>query len=234
MAFPAVQTRSTGSANAASLTVVLPSGSADTDLIIILLMATSTGTTWAQTSGTTGWTELNDTSGQATLYKQIGASESNPSFDLSGGSERSCFVALRITGHEDPSTQAPQRSVVATSTSTTPNPIALSPTGGAKDYLWIPVASYTDGRSTFSSGPTNYTDLTTVNTGGGANGVSAATAERQLNTANEDPGVFTAARSELWVALTIAVHPSAAAAATVGVGLTESILLEGKLKRLVG
>lgn len=233
MAFPQVPTRNTGSANAGLIVVVLPSGSADTDLIFIQLRASTTSTTWSQTSGTTGWTELSDANGQATIFKQIGAGEANPSFDLST-SERSGFIALRITGHADPGTdQAPERSVVSTGTSTAPNPSSISPTGGAKDYLFIACASYGDGRATWTLAPSGYSNLVTVTTGGAAAGVSLATAELESNTATENPGTFTNTRNDLWSALTVAIHPPSVAL-PVGRGLVNSPLLGGKIRRLVG
>lgn len=234
MAFPSVVTRSTGTANAGLIVVTLPSGSADGDLIFIVLRAGSTSTTWTQTSGTTGWTEItgSDANGQVSIFKQIGAGEANPSFDLST-SERSGSIALRITGHEDPATQAPERSVVSTGTSTAPNPSTLSPTGGAKDYLWIATGSTGDGRASFDSLMVNYTDLTAMATAGAANGASAGTAERLLNTATENPGAFTTGRSELWSAHTVAIHP-VSVALPVARGLTNSTLLGGKIRRMVG
>jgi hypothetical protein len=230
MAFPQVPTRNTGTANAAALVVVLPAFSADGDLVFIVLQANPTTTTWAQTSGTTGWTQSLDNNGKAVFFKQIGASESNPSFDLST-SGRSAFSALRITGFD--TGQNPEFSTEATGTSVSPNPDALSPTGGAKDYLWIPVAGTGDGRASFSSAPTNYTNLNATATAGAAAGASVATAERELNTATENPSNFSTGRSTFWTAFTFAIHP-VAAPVSVGRGLTNSILLGGKVRRLVG
>ena len=141
-------------------------------------------------------------------------------------------IALRITGHEDPATQAPERSVVSTGTSTAPNPSSVAPTGGAKDYLFIATGSAGDGRASFDSLMVNYTDLTVFATAGAANGCSAGTAERQFNTSSENPGTFTIGRNVLWSAHTVAIHP--VSAAVVGRGLTESILRGGRLRRLVG
>ena len=217
-AFPTVQARSIATVNGTALVVTLPAGSTDGDLIVILLQAGNsnyppTFTTWSQTGpGTTGWTELYDSQGEAFYYKQIGAAEANPSF-TSSVSDRSGASALRITGHEDPATQAPEASAGATGTSAIPDPDSLTPTGGAKDYLWIAVDGNTDGRRTVSAAPTNYLNLNAFSTAGGASGATGATAERQLNAASEDPGIFTISGSSLWEAHTIAIHPSTAPAA---------------------
>jgi hypothetical protein len=162
----------------------------------------------------------------------IGASESDPSFDLST-SERSAFVALRITGQGDQGVQPPERGSQFTGTSTAPNSGGLSPTGGAQDYLWLACAAYGDGRASFTLPPSGYSPLVSVGTGGAASGVSVATAELQLNAANENPGAFTNTRNDFWQAYTVVIHP-VSAAVTVGRGLTNSPLLGGKVRRLVG
>lgn len=211
-AFPVVQTRSTATVNGTALVVTLPTGSANGNLIVILLQAGVTTTTWTQTAGTTGWTELYDSNGQAFYYKQIGTGEANPSFD-SSVSGRSGASALRITGHEDPAMQVPEASTGATGTSNSPDPDSLTPTGGSKDYLWIAVDGNTDGRRAASAAPTNYVNLNPFSTGGGSAGATGATAERQLAAASEDPGAFGLTGSSPWAARTIAIHPSSAAAA---------------------
>ena len=207
-AFPTVQATSTATSASSPLVVTLPAGSASGDLIVILLQARTNTTTWSQTAGTTGWTELYDANGQAFYYKQIGAAEANPSFDLSA-SERCGASAIRITGHENPATQAPEASAGATGTSTAPDPDSLTPTGGPKDFLWIAVEGNT-GASSVTAAPANYGNLSAFDSGGGPNGASGATADRQLNAASEDPGAFTMGTSRTWYARTIAIHPSAA------------------------
>ena len=232
MAFPAVQTRSTGTANAGALVCTLPASSTTGDLIVIMMQANSTTTTWTPTSGTTGWTELTDNNGQAIRYKELGADLSNPSFDLST-SERSGFSALRITGAEDPATQAPESNAEATATSTGPNPAANTPTGGAKDYLWIAICGMGDGRATVDAIPSSYANSNAFASPGAGGGVAGGTAERQLNAASENANAFTIGRNVFWSARSVAVHPPAAAGA-IGVHLTQSFFLTGNLRKLVG
>jgi hypothetical protein len=231
MAFPQVPSRGTGSANAGALVVVIPGAHASGDLVFIVLQANPTTTDWTPTSGTTGWSQSLDNNGKAVFFKQIGASEADPSFDLSA-SGRSAYSVLRITGFDTILVQ--ERGSQATGTSTAPNSGGLTPVGGPKDFLWISVAGTGDGRASFSSAPLNYTDLNTLATAGAGNGCSVATAERELNTTVENPGAFTTGRSVFWTAFTFAIHPVAVAGATVGKGLTDSILLGGKLKKFVG
>ena len=223
MASPAVQTRSTTTANAPTITVTLPASSADGDLIFIHLCANSVSTTWSLNAGSSGWTEIYDDNGEAGYWKQIGASESNPVFDPSVN-ERTGASALRITGHENPATQAPEVSASPnTGTSTAPNPSSVTPTGGSKDYLFIATAGHDDARSTFSAAPTNYSNLNAFSGGGGASGCTGATAERQLTASSDDPGAFTTGRSEPWAARTVVIHPVAAAEVLVVDGGTYAI-----------
>jgi len=218
-ASPVVQTRSTTTTNGNPLTVTLPTGSSDGDLIIILLQDGAIGDTWLQAAGTTGWTEMYDSSGQAAYYKQIGASEANPAFDSLGGG-RMGASALRITGHEDPATQAPEVSTGATGTSANPDPDTVTPTGGAKDYLWIALDGNTDGRRTVSTCPASpdaFTNLNAFASGGGGGGSTGATCEFSSNAASIDPGTFALGGSSPWEARTLVVHPGAAAVVSITV-----------------
>lgn len=97
----------------------------------------------------------------------------------------------------------------ATGDSTSPDPPSLTPAGGAKDYLWIASQGNDDTDAT-TGYPTNYTNGTnTVGSGGGF--ASTATARRELNATTEDPGTFTLAAAEGWVAQLTVVPPSGAA-----------------------
>ena len=105
MASPVVQASGTGTDNSTPLTVTLPGTPADNDVYLIFL-ANSSGGSWSLSSGT-GWTELYDANGNACYYKKVSASESDPSFAWTGGG-RAVWLAYRITGAEDPATQAPE------------------------------------------------------------------------------------------------------------------------------
>lgn len=207
-ASPTVQSRSSGTINGNTLTVTLSGTPALDDLYIIFLQAHSTTTTWSQNTGTTGWTEIYDTNGQAVYYKQIGASEPNPAFSLSTN-ERCGYSVLQITGHEDPSTQAPEVGSQSSGSGTTPDPPSITPTGGSKDYLFI-AASGTISSVAYSAAPSGYSNLNTFDAGAGPNGAAGATAEYQVTASSENPGTFTST-SGTWYAQTIAVHPASAA-----------------------
>ena len=128
-------------------------------------------------------------------------------------------IAWRITGAENPATQAPRgwddcrgRRTVAN----TCNPGSVTPTGGSKDYLFIVMGGADQEVGAFTASPTNYSAITAANSGTGG---AAATnciiggASRQLTAASEDPGVFTHAAAVTGnTGITVAVHPAAAAA----------------------
>jgi hypothetical protein len=210
VAFPTVAARATDVNSAAtSQALNLPSGISAGDLLIITIQVPQgvpQTITWPS-----GWTQLynqanggNNVQGAAAYRVADGSEGSTMTITLSGSSTVAS-VAFRITGHD--SAIAPQAGTVATGTSSTPNPPSLTPTGGAKDYLWI-VCCASD-TADVTAAPTNYSNFTQP----GAL-PDIGTAERLLNAASEDPGTFTIAASDEWVANTIAVHPAASATAS--------------------
>lgn len=217
MAFPQVAATNTSledAGNVTSHTVSLPSGIVSGNLLIVGFNTDGQeSVTWP-----TGWTEIFEgiaASSQCTLaiaYRQADGGEGSTIIVTTGTSERSAHWSYRITDHEAPATQAPQASGGATGTSASPDPDSLTPTGGAKDYLWIAVEGH-DRDKTTDAFPTNY-DSNQVNTAGagaGSAGVAAATDE--VNAVSEDPGAFTISATEEWVTATVAVHPAAAGGA---------------------
>lgn len=66
------------------------------------------------------------------------------------------------------------------------NPSAVSPSGGARDYLWLVFGVGNDVDCAGATAPTNYSNIS-VSTD---NGTSLFIARRTLNTATEDPGNF--------------------------------------------
>lgn len=87
---------------------------------------------------------------------------------------------------------------VATGENTSPDPPSFPPSWGAKRNLWFGQCR-ADGQ-TPTVAPTNYTDLQAD--------TDAGIAERLLDAASEDPGVFTIASSVAWEAITFAVEPA--------------------------
>lgn len=124
---------------------------------------------------------------------------------VTNNTEQSAHLAYQISGH-DPA----QASEVAGGSSN--DPPSLTPTGGAKDYLWITGIAPNDGVAGIITGfPANYINTGQVNNGtSGSAGASLAYATRELNAASENPGAFTESPDPVDVNFTLAVHPAAA------------------------
>lgn len=211
MAFPQVQTTATtgDSAAATSHTVTLPSGITSGDLLLIFI-----GLQASSTLGTvTGWTKFASAeSVQPTIgwyYRQADGSEGSTVAIGSGASTKAASVAYRITGAQDPATQAPQASTASTAASNAPDTNSITPTGGAKDYLWLSAINQINGSITHTA-PTNYTNTLTVAGTGGASTTRGTTSvsQRELNSTSEDPGAWSSGAATQWRGLTAVVHPT--------------------------
>lgn len=212
MAFPQIVTNTTSEEQNAvtSHTVDLPSGIVSGNLLLVFFSTDeSPVVAWPA-----GWTQFFSKSGHGTdckifaAYRQADGLEGSTitvttsAGGDSSGSEPSAHASYRISGAEDPSTQAPEGSSGATGSTINPDPDSLTPTGGAKDYLWIAAVS-TNNTTTYSSAPTGYSNFLTIVTS--QNGIG--TADRENNATSENPGAFTLSGSTRWGAGTIAVHP---------------------------
>lgn len=217
MAFPTIEAvgETNGSTAATNKVCNLPTGIVNGSLLILELRSNVADTH----STPAGWTMLilnntADASDDTTSiwYRQADGTEGATVTVNGTASSKFTSVSLRISGHSNPATQAPEISAVATGTSVSPNSLSLSPTGGAKDYLWLTMAAYEGEQTDPPTFPTNYT-LGQVAASSGTAGVVAtnsrsASAGRQLNASSEDPGAYTISASDDWTAVTIAVHPA--------------------------
>jgi hypothetical protein len=211
MASPAVQTRNSGSqtTNATAHTVNLPSGIVSGDLILVFIAYDgAVTTTWPGSAG--DWNEIldddNTSVSMAIAWRLADGTEGSTIEVTSSGSEKSNHVSYRITGHENPATQAPEAVAPSKVTNSAPLAPIMSPTGGSKDYLFIACEGHNDGRTATTSGPPNYSQLQALNTGG-ATGCGIGTAERQYTTATDPNGNFAIDASEDSIGSKVAVHP---------------------------
>lgn len=164
------------------------------------------------------WNEMFDASSDAAddqmalAWRKATGTESS-TITLSSGNGKFAALAWRVAGAVDPTIRAPELSTVATGTSTTPDPSACTPTGGAKNYLWIWLGGW-EGEQTSppASNPTNYSQNRSGANSGTAGVVTTncrvAIAARQFNAASQDPGSWTISVSDDWTAYTLAVHPA--------------------------
>lgn len=220
MASPAVAATNISSIDTAgtSHTVSLPASISAGDLLIVIFGWTAAlpqTITWpAGWTPITGFkTENSTVVGFDAAYRQADGGEGASISVTTSGSTKTAHNTYRITGHIDPATQAPEAATGATGASNQPGPPSITPTGGSKDYLFLAVGC-SDGESTFTVAPTNYTDMIQDNTGltgAGSTNCFTGSARRQLTASTEDPAGFTIGASLSWVAQTIAVHPVGAA-----------------------
>lgn len=95
----------------------------------------------------------------------------------------------------------------STGSSTNSNPGSITNSSGASQDFDVIASRGGDSTVVATVAPTNYSNLLTA-TGGGTNGASTNTAQRQITIANgvsEDPGTFTSA-TEQWVCYTVGVY----------------------------
>lgn len=186
---------------------------------LLLVVFTTDGTESIGWPGS--WVELpSQTSGinpsGAVGYLVSTGAEAGGTITVTTGTiESSSHISLCIDGAIDPATQTPELSTwSAPGATVTPDPPSLTPTGGAKDYLWIAVSAQDNGAKSVSAYPTNYASNQVIAPAGDNTTTRVALATRELNAASEDPGTFTwsGVADNSTLALTIAVHPATAAA----------------------
>lgn len=213
MAFPVVEATNTSSESSqeSSHTVNLPAGIQAGETLIVLFGLEGQGAV----TFPGGWTKFfdkdTDVAGDRKLscaWRKASGAEGGTITVTTGTTDRSHHQSYRISGATDPTVRAPEATAGVDGSSDSPDPDSLTPTGGAKDYLWLAIA-VTGSDTSFSAAPTNYTDL--IGTGIGNIWVTPGSARRNLNAASEDPGVFTLPGSLKWVAGTIAIHPPSVA-----------------------
>jgi len=221
VAFPTVDGAVTSTTDPASTshTITLPTGIVAGDLLIAMIITDKASNAHIWPSG---WNEIadlvdgDDTSAMSVAWRDAAGGDADPvvTSDVSG---KSFQQAYRISGAEAGSTQPPQVATMAQD-GAAPDPPSNTPTGGAKDYLWIAGYGGTSGGTNLASAaPTNYTNLLAQNVADGEGFINKATARRNLNTATENPGTFTlpTPNDTIHVAYTIAVHPGAGGAQSI-------------------
>lgn len=230
MAFPAIESQSPASDNATggaatggnsaatSHDVVLPATVTAAATLIVVGRVAVAGTV-AVTGG--GWTIVQDDTDASDdvsfwMYKSTAAvgDEDGTSITVTHGNGKMVARAFSITGATDPAVTPAQSSTVAVGTGSSPGPTTCTPTGGAKDYLWIAVG-LADGEHTSppTTIPADYGGSRGDGSGTGglpATNVRAYTTTRNLNAASEDPGTWTTsvAVANGWTSWALAVHPA--------------------------
>lgn len=217
MAFPslaAAPTQTPFSLSVTSMAVAMPTSIASGDLLIALVEVRSSGS-WTTTP--TGWTQISTISqagggavGQLTgFWKKAAGTESGttPTWITSVGTSAQWQVT-RWTGWHG---TTPPEATTSSGDATAANPPSRTASWGADDNTWYAIAGHAAvSTAAFTAAPTNYTGFVNNGASSGGSAVSLASAYRQLNTATEDPGTFTAGGSNrFWAAATIVIRPVA-------------------------
>lgn len=196
MTFPTVESSATTNAPFASSHVItMPSGIVAGDLLLLFGNVRGSSTLVFPA----GWNRIanpgagGNSSTDVQWKKAVGSDTLTVSVTVNNDSGN--YNVYRIGFAEDPDTQAPEASEAVSSNS--PN---LTPTGGAKDYLWFTSLGSLNGAN--GSPPTNYANE--LSSRGGGNGMESA--RRALNASSENPGGWGTPGTQP-TSTTIAVHP---------------------------
>lgn len=205
MAFPQVITSNANvTAVDTSHVITLPSGIAADDLLLVFFATDGDNTVTNWDGFTEIFSESNGTAASLHIGYKIAVGSDSLTITTSV-SEEGAYACYRITGHS--TSQMPEASVGDFGTNNiNPNPDELTPTGGAKDYLWF-AAEGNDHLDTTAAWPADFGDNNLEACGGGAGSCNIGVGSRELNASVLDPGVFTLDNAEQWVAGTVAVHP---------------------------
>lgn len=221
MAFPSVrsQINTSGTGTTSTPVVNLPATVAAGDILFVdIRVAVAGAIGWPE-----GWNELYDSSAdgaddqQAGAWKKADGSEDGTTITLSSGNGKFRAMAVSIRDAADPNLTPPEVSTVAIGTTPNePDATLCTPTGGAKDYLWITLF----GMAGEQTGITAYPASFTLNQSGLANSGTGAAATtnctgalcaQQLNAASLDAGVWDVAGTLVeWSAYTVVFHPAEA------------------------
>ena len=159
-------------------------------------------------------TESNNT-GLSVAVRPAATSDANGATLIT--TDVSCSHAGFVVSIRDADASIIEAAMAALNETIAPNPPSITPTGGAKDYLFLSFCGYGHEHqtNTLSGYPTNY-NLSQLQHQPGTNAWNAAIgmAGRALNATSEDPGAFTLSGASDAVAATIAVHPIESAAVT--------------------
>lgn len=175
MAFPTIRSSACAQSPTATTTIDYPPTVVAGDVLLFMSVASTS-------TAESGWTLIADggTSFQATVqYKIADGTEGGGSFTAAVDHYGRCMLAI------DAGDGVPEAAAAAAASFVdTPDPPSLSPSGGAKDYLWV-VYGRGQGTTTFQMTITAPSGFTLEHSENGL-----AVAYKNENVATLDPGVF--------------------------------------------
>jgi len=216
MTAPAVAGVNSGGETTATTTHTVTFDSSPSSGDLLVIRAVVDWDTASSVTGPSGFTELyNATHSGGNVhtcvwYKQADGTEGASITYSTDANEESRYSVWRITGHENPSTQAPElQAADSPSNNANPDPPSITPTGGSKDYLILAGFGADTGNLTVSVWPyaNNNISQSGSNT---SNGVTLGDCNDAITAATINPGTFTINVNRPWTAHTVAVHPAGA------------------------
>lgn len=179
--------------DAASQTITLPGSIVAGNLLVAICAVDGSRNA---TLAMTGWTLVAKAQGLfTTLVATLGvftktavAGEANPTLTI-GAAENHASVVYQVSDWSG--TLADVVGTIDTSSTTTPpDPPALTPAAGLQDYLWLAIAAGANGPIA-TGGPTGFSAVIGVASGTAAANVSIQTAYLAQANTTMDPSVFT-------------------------------------------
>jgi len=213
MASPVVEGTTSGSSDGGvsntDHTITLPGSIAAGELIIAFMVQfnqTSPAPDWSGTGFTTLVNAIGFSPNTVSIgYKKATGGESSIVITTSG-TERSEYIAYRISGIADPDTYPPEISAKASAYSDYPNSASLTMSYGSGDYLWLSMFGAWGPVETppFTSQPSGYSGGIELDNYLGAGSVQKATS----GTDTEDPGQWEVQTAPRWAAYTVGIPSS--------------------------
>lgn len=193
--------------------VNMPATTKAGDLLLMFFSYDDSTATITDPDGAGGWTQVTANSSATggvtgSIWAKIATGSDGSTVNFASSTSQSASAQVyRIAANSWSGSLSDIASAVGTgSTTTTPNPPALTPSWGSANNLWLEyVAGGTHTALTTPS--TNYANGTHTNGNTGNAGASVDTAYRLNTAATEDPGTMTLATNSTDIPFTIAVRP---------------------------
>ena len=180
------------SSDSTSHAVAMPATLNAGDGIIVFLTTDGDATVTTPAGWRRLYNESNGTALRGTAYARVSrGTEGGTTVDfVTSVAETAAAQVYRITNWSGSLTGIQAAPAGEITSGTTADPPSLTAYWGSAKNLWL-ASVHTSTSQTVSSAPTNYTDLTQTTSGSGTTHAQCITARRAVETATEDPGVFT-------------------------------------------
>ncbi|MBP7832703.1 MAG: fibronectin type III domain-containing protein [Candidatus Levybacteria bacterium] len=203
-------TESTFSSAALSHAVSMPATVSTGDLLLVIFTNNGDATVTTPTGWVRLWSNANGTALRGTAYVRVSrGTEGGTTVDfVTSASEQAAAQVYRVTDWSGTLSGVVAGESGQVTTGSTADLPTLTPYFGQADTLWLGVM-HTSTAQTVSSAPTNYTNLTQTSSSSSTSGAQAISSRRILDTATEDPGVYTmSGTGASKVYNTVAIAPS--------------------------